>query len=178
MRRAGAVTTGLGWAFATVAVGILTFAAAPRLVGGTSYAVLSDSMRGSVGTGAQVIVMPRRMSDVGVGEIVAFTDPEGSGKLLQHRVQRVERRGRQIEVVTMGDANSGWERWSLPASESVGRVVAVLPFAGYVFGPIGRPHLRRLAAAAAWLAILVLVLASIWRRPREGASPEPTADRR
>ena len=169
-----ALFTALVWAAAAFALGLFALAAAPRLVGGKSYTVLSNSMKGSVEAGDQVIVLPRRAREIAVGEIVAFADPEGSGRLLQHRVQRVDRRGGRVAVITMGDANSGVERWSLPGTASVGRVVAVLPRAGYIFGPIGTPPLRGLLAALAWLAILALILTAIWRRPRgrqvEGAA--------
>lgn len=167
------VFTAAAWALVTVAVGLLALSVAPRLVGGKSFAVLSNSMRGSVETGDQVIVMPHRATEIQVGEIVAFSDPEGSGRLFQHRVQRVELRGGRIEVITMGDANSGWERWSLSASESIGRVVAVLPYAGYIFGPVGRPVIRGLLATISWLSILCLILLTIWR-PASPVKEAPT----
>lgn len=152
-------------ATAAALVALVTVVAAPRLVGGQSYSVLSNSMAPTVETGDLVIVTPRRVGEIEVGEIVAFADPDRSGRTLQHRVQRVRRQGSAIEVVTMGDANTGYERWRAPAEATVGRVAVVISKAGYVFGPISRPIIRQLVAATAWLALLGYCLVLIWRRP-------------
>lgn len=157
--------TVLAWAGLAALVTLLAVLTAPRLFGGQSYAVITNSMAGSVDAGDLVIVLPHKAEAIEVGEIVAFTDPEGSGRTFQHRVQRVSRKAGQIEVVTMGDANTGYERWRVGAGESVGRVAFVIAKAGYVFGPISNRAVARLLGAAAWLALLGLCLQMVWRRP-------------
>lgn len=166
----GGVMATLGWACATALLTLLVAIAAPRLLGGQSYAVLSGSMAGSVETGDLVIVMPHRASEIEVGEIVAFADPEGSGRTLQHRVQRVSREAGQVEVVTMGDANTAYERWRVSERSSVGRVSLVVSKAGYVFGPIAKPIVRGLLTGTAWLALLGFCLLLIWRHPKRAVS--------
>lgn len=157
----------LAWAAGSGVLLLVAALLAPRLAGGGSYTVVSGSMRGTVETGDQVLVLPRPATGIDVGDIVAFADPEGSGRLYQHRVQRIERQGNEVEVVTMGDANTGFEVWRAPAGGTIDRVVTVLPMAGYLVGPITRPIVRAAIAAACWLALLAIVLSTLWRRPRE-----------
>jgi len=155
------------WAVLAAVVGLLLMMAAPKLVGGQGYAVLSNSMKGAVDTGDQVVVLPQAAREIRVGEIVAFDDPDGSGKLFQHRVQHLERIGSELEVTTKGDANTGDERWRVPVDGEVGRVVAVVPGAGYVLGRLGTPIGRGLLIALAALAALAVALTTIWQRPAE-----------
>lgn len=161
----GPVVGGIVWTVVAASLTLSLALAVPRLIGGQSYAVLSNSMAGSIDTGDLVIVLPRRATEIAVGEIVAFKDPEGSGKVLQHRVQRISHKRGRVEVVTMGDANSGYERWHIAERSTVGRVETVIAKAGYLFGPITKPIVRGLIGAAAWIALLGLILLMIWRRP-------------
>lgn len=159
--------TTVAWAVGSGTLLLVAALLAPRLAGGGSYTVVSGSMRGSVDVGDQVLVVPRPPTDIHAGDIVAFADPEGSGRLFQHRVQRIEGRGGEVEVVTMGDANTGYERWRAPAAGTIDQVVTVLPLAGYLVGPITRPIVRAAIAAISWSTLLVVVLLGLWRRPRE-----------
>lgn len=159
------VATVAGWALASALLGLLVVMAGPRLLGGHSYTVLSNSMSPAIETGDQVIALPRPILGLSPGEIVVFADPEGSGRLFQHRVQRVWRRDGEVEVVTMGDANSGYERWSLPADARVEQVESVIPAVGFLIGRLGEERWRSLASGVAWLAFLTIFLVTIWRRP-------------
>jgi len=118
----------------TVGFGVLLFLAAPKIVGGQSFSVLSNSMSPVVETGDMVVVVPQSATDIKVGQIVAFNDPDGSDRLFQHRVQSVQRTGvneTTVAVVTKGDANTSAERWSVKSDQEVGEVVAVIPKIGY-----------------------------------------------
>lgn len=154
------------WALATCLLLLLASLALPRLVGGGSFTVVTGSMRGSVEVGDQVIVLPRPASEVEVGEIVAFKDPEGTGRLLQHRVQAIKQQGRELEVVTMGDANTGYERWRVAKEGRIDKVMAVLPMVGYLIGPITKPIVRAALAAVSWATLLFIVLFALWRPPK------------
>ena len=155
------------WAIGSAVGCLLVSLAAPRLLGGHTYSVLTNSMAPAIETGDQVIALPRPATAIGAGQIVVFNDPEGSGRLFQHRVQRIRSSGRQIEVWTMGDANSGHERWRVSKAGTIEVVVARIPRAGYVIGPIGFPPVRAAISGIAWLALLLLLLFTIWRRPAE-----------
>ncbi len=153
------------WAAIAALVGLVALLALPRCFGGQSFAVLSNSMKGSVNTGDEVIVMPLPASEIEVGEIVAFDDPEGTGKLFQHRVQRVERAQGQVRVITKGDANDVPEHWRVGVDEQVGRVVAVLPKVGYAVGRLSGPSVRAALLVVPSVLLAFFILSSIWRRP-------------
>jgi len=111
--------------------------ALPKLFGGQSYSVLSNSMAPAVQAGDMVAVLPVKPDQIRVGEIIAFNDPDGTGKLFQHRVQSLTTgSGNLVQVVTKGDANNTVERWTASANGQVGRVVFVVPKVGFVFGRI------------------------------------------
>jgi signal peptidase len=127
----------------TMVVGLGLALAAPKLIGGQSYSVLSGSMSPVVNTGDMVAVVPIKGSEIKTGEIVAFSDPD-SGKLFQHRVKSVERTGNDqttVSVITQGDANTASEEWAVNENAEVGQVVFVVPWVGNVVGRVtgGKP---------------------------------------
>lgn len=97
------------------------------------------------------------------GEIVTFRDP-GRDTELTHRVVSVHRQGPSIAFVTRGDANAAAERWSVPASGTIGREVYALTGVGAAIDALrGAP-----LVIAAWLAapfLLLALLRRIWGRP-------------
>ncbi|MBN8868020.1 MAG: signal peptidase I [Solirubrobacterales bacterium] len=168
-------------AIATVAIALAAILIAPKAVGGQSFSVLSGSMAPAVNTGDMVVVVPERADAVRVGQIVAFNDPDGSGRLYQHRVQSVREDNGQVIVVTKGDANNTGEHWQAPVDSDVGRVVVVVPHIGWVVGHVtgGKPidvlgrevPMGTLALALMLFALAAVVIAGILR----SSSPEETA---
>ncbi len=158
------------WAVIAFMAGLLILAAAPRVVGGQSMAVLSDSMSPAIETGDEVVVLPVDAAALKPGQIAVFNDPEGSGKVFQHRVQWVATDVDRIRLITKGDANSKPERWSVPIGDDVGRVVATVPMAGYVFGRMDSPVLFVALIAIPALLLAGSLLVSIWRAPEPGDS--------
>lgn len=128
-------------AIATAVTALAVVLVAPKAVGGQSLSVLSGSMAPNVNTGDMVAIVPIDATDVEVGHIVAFNDPNGSGKLYQHRVQAITEDNGQMIVVTKGDANTSGEEWQTPVDSEVGRVVLVVPVVGKAVGTItgGKP---------------------------------------
>jgi signal peptidase len=155
---------GAGGVAAGIAAGLVLAVVVLLALGYRGLTVLSGSMEPALSAGDVVVqhqVSPRSLA---VGDVVTFRDPEGGGRLITHRVRGVVERDGRVEVITRGDANSGSERWSVPADGRLGRVVARVP------------HLGR---ALAWthgglaaLALLLVVPASLLagalagRRPR------------
>ena len=90
------------------------------------------------------VVIASRVSpaEVRVGDIVTFSDPEGSGKLITHRVRRVRLANGTAHIVTKGDNTNTVERWDIPAGGSLGRVEYRVPLLGFLVfwlhGPFGR----------------------------------------
>jgi len=161
------VTTVLIWAAITFIGGLLVTVALPRVAGGQSMAVLSDSMSPAVRTGDEVMVRPIDAASLKPGEIAVFDDPDGSGRLLQHRVQWVSAEADRVRVITKGDANTAPERWSVPIGNDVGRVVARVPKAGFLFGRMDSPWFFLILVAIPSLLLAGSLLVSIWRAPEE-----------
>jgi signal peptidase I len=162
------------WAVIAFTAGLLVLVAAPRVIGGQSMAVLSDSMSPAIRTGDEVVVLPVDAAALKPGQIAVFNDPAGTGKVLQHRVQWVTTDVDRIRVITKGDANSKPERWSVPIGEDVGRVVATVPIAGYVFGRMDSPVLFVVLIAIPALLLAGSLLISIWRAPEPGGPGQAT----
>ncbi len=158
-------------------IGLGTFGVivAPSLVGGRSLTVMSGSMEPALGVGDVVINSQVSPADVRVGDIVTFSDPEGTGKLITHRVRRVRIADGTAHVVTKGDNTNAVERWDIPASGSFGRVEYPRPAAR-----LPRLLATRAARPLGLIVIPALLLAGfelwrIWRPQRSGALGDATA---
>ncbi|MDP9383695.1 MAG: signal peptidase I [Actinomycetota bacterium] len=138
---------------------------AARPLGVQALVDRSDSMQPAIAAGDLVLSRLGPPSRVAQGDIVTFTDPEGTGRLITHRV--VSRRrgaGGAWAFVTRGDANSGSEHWTVEATGTVGRYVARVPRAGYAVAWASSPLGRALLLGLAGLALGGLVLHRIWAR--------------
>jgi signal peptidase I len=164
---AGALGVGALWAGGGLVLGLLLASAAPLAIGDRSYVVRSGSMAPAIGSGDVLVTRPMDPLQARVGQIVTFKDPDGSGRLLTHRVRAVHWAGDQVNFVTQGDANTGQERWSVPVDGRIGRVLYRIPKLGYALvwaqGPVGRIGLVVVPA----LLLAAFSLACIWspRRP-------------
>lgn len=119
---------GMGWFAASLAsVLILWFCA-----GVFSYAprvILSGSMTPTMKIGDVVIVRDVPGSQVQEGDIIMF--PVG-GMKVTHRIVGVEDLGDQRGFITKGDANQDLDSDIVPESHVLGRVVMVIPKAGWL----------------------------------------------
>jgi signal peptidase I len=166
---------GLGalWTVGGLVLCLLLAGAAPLALGDHSYVVRSGSMTPAIETGDVVVAQPIDPLSARVGQIVAFKDPDGSGRLLSHRVRAVHRNGTEVSFVTQGDANTGQERWSVPVDGQIGRVLYRIPKIGWALVwtqvPAGQVGLIVIPA----LLLIGFALARIWRGPRERRSGVP-----
>ena len=119
-----------GYAVLGVALGIVAAVALPFVYGQRPYTVLSGSMEPAIGTGDVVVVERISPPQARVGDVVTFSDPHRSGRLITHRVRSSRRRGRRIDFVTKGDANNTVERWRVPAGGVISRVRYRVPEVG------------------------------------------------
>jgi len=172
-------------AFTAVALCALVLVA-PKFVGGQSLSVLSGSMAPVVNTGDMVAIVPQKATDIEPGQIVAFNDPNGSGRLYQHRVQSIEQENDQLIVVTKGDANNSGETWQTPLDSEVGKVVLIVPYVGTVVGHVtsGKPipvfgrevPLGTLAIAIVMLLIGGILIIGILRSDSKGKNDGPEGE--
>ena len=166
---------GLGalWTVGGLILCLLLAGAAPLALGDHFYVVRSGSMTPAIETGDIVVAQPIDPLSARVGQIVTFKDPDGSGRLLSHRVRAVHRDGTEVSFVTQGDANTGQERWGVPVDGQIGRVLYRIPKIGYalVWTQVPGGQIGLIAIPA--LLLIGFALARIWRGPREGRSGVP-----
>jgi signal peptidase I len=160
------------WALVGLGAGILLAATAPLAFGDRSFTVMSGSMSPAIKTGDVVVERPIAPLGAKVGDVVTFRDPEGSRRLITHRVKGMRASGHTVRFVTKGDANNAVERWSVQEDGRIGRVVYRLPKLGYVLAwgnwRYGRLALLVLPA----VLLLIFELVRIWRPEREEVSGE------
>jgi signal peptidase I len=157
------------WTLGAFVLTVLLSTALPLALGAHSMVVRSGSMTPAIRTGDVVVVRPIAPTEAEVGEIVTFQDPDGSGRLLVHRVRAISRHDGEVSVTTQGDANSTREHWRVPEGGTIGTVVYRVPLFGFVVSWIGTPaaHIGLIVVPALLLA--ASLLARIWRpRPDPG----------
>ena len=166
MRVVALLARGAGWTAMGLVAGLVLAIVAPLAAGHRPYTVLSGSMEPAIGTGDVVVVKRMAPAEAAVGDVVTFSDPKRSGRLITHRVRSAHARGDQIDFVTKGDANNVVERWRVARSGVISRVQYRVP-------EVGRLALwtRTPAGLIALVLLPLLVLAvheivRIWR-PRE-----------
>lgn len=160
------------WTLGSFVLAILLAAAIPYAFGARSMVVLSGSMTPTIRTGDVVVVQPIRPTDAAVGDIVTFQAPDGSDKLLVHRVRAVAQRKGKVYVTTQGDANTTQEHWKVPVDGTIGSVAYRIPMLGFASGWISSPAGRIGLLILPGLALIVSFLARIWRpAPRPEGLP-------
>jgi signal peptidase I len=162
------ITTAACWA-AIGFVGVTLLAAAvPLAIGDRSFVVKSGSMSPAIETGDVVVVDPVSAGSVDVGEIVTFDNPDGSDRLMSHRVRAVEATEDGLRFTTQGDANTADEHWTIARDGTVGRVLYRVPKLGFAVNVIqSTPGKVGLIALPA-LLLTISLLTRIWRHTEEG----------
>jgi signal peptidase I len=146
---------------AVLSIGVVL--ALPYVTNGRAFTVMSGSMEPTLRVGD--VVVDERISpfQARIGDIVTFTDPNGSGKLYTHRVRRITIGRGYANFTTKGDANNDVEHWSVALNGSIGRVRYDLPRIGYalfyVRSSYGKLLLLLLPASIGGF----VVLRRIWR---------------
>ena len=160
----GSLWIGIGFT-----IGVLLAAVAPLAVGDQPLIVRSASMAPAVDAGDVIVTRPIEPLAARIGDIVTFRDPDGSGRLINHRVRALHRAGNRVEFTTQGDANTAQEHWTVPVGGRIGRDVYRLPMLGYplvwIQTPAGRIGLIVIPA----LLLGAFTLARIWRPQPGGA---------
>jgi signal peptidase I len=162
----------LCWCVGGFCFALLIAAVAPMALGLHTYTVESGSMTPAIRTGDIVVSEPISPTDAQVGDIVTFKDPEGSGRLITHRARAISRDANsRIDFVTRGDANTGFENWSVPVDGRIGRIAYRIPAIGYPLTWIGSGPGRIGLIVIPALILLLLGLIRIWAPERVGATP-------
>jgi signal peptidase len=140
--------------------------------GWRALTVMSGSMEPAIRTGDVIVARQIPAAEAQPGQVVTFSDPSAQKKLITHRIKSVSVVKGTARFVTQGDANTGVERWTVPADGSVGLVERRIPKIGYVaVWAHTRPGM--LALLIPLLAIAVLELISLWRPPKRVLPESP-----
>lgn len=161
-RRVSFAKTLVLWTVVGTSATSLACVASAYIFGWRALTVMSGSMEPAVATGDVVVSRPMPAAEALAGQVITFSYPEGEGKLLTHRVKTVSVRNGTARFVTQGDANSGVERWSIPADDSIGVVEHQVPKIGYLAVGAGSWP-GTLALLIPLIVIAALELLSLWR---------------
>lgn len=165
--RIGSWTAGLATGLAVLAVGAyaVSFAAGYRAV-----AVYSGSMEPELHVGSLAFVKPARSSEIAVGDVITFQDPQTPGRLITHRVvQRLRHEGRFV-YRTKGDASDTRDPWTIALPGTVGRYAFDVPVAGYALVYAKTREVRTALILLFSFFALAWLLGRIWRSPRPAAA--------
>jgi signal peptidase len=138
--------------------------------------VLSDSMAPSMPVGALALTMPVPRSDIRVGDVIVFTDPDHPSIRVIHRVEHIYRenqasqftnwRADQLTASTKGDNNPAIDPWTVTIADStIWRLVGSAPNVGYPAIWFLTPTFRLWGFGAAGIALITWMLVLVWRRP-------------
>jgi signal peptidase len=162
------IASWLAWGFV---IGLVVAVTVPVAFGLHPMTVLTGSMRPTIQPGDMVVDEPISPSQIRVGDIVTFREPHGT-RTITHRVRDISISEGQARVTTRGDANDTVEKWQVPVTGSVGRVVYEVPKIGY---PVTWSHTRNGRLALVSIPALVLAMwamMKIWRSTDEVEDPE------
>jgi signal peptidase len=151
-----------------VATGALLALGFVALAGGISFrvldlrllTVLSGSMRPTVAPGDVVVTEPVPVTDLRVGDVIAFYPPDRTVPVL-HRITSLAKDGGLIAVTTRGDANVADDPWVATIKGATGyRMVGYLPLVGWL------SQYRGLLFLAAGLLIGAALVRGVWKEMR------------
>jgi signal peptidase len=146
----------------------------PTLFGLQRYVITGGSMDGTYDRGSIVFEATVPVDELRVGDVITYEPPPSAGVdgLITHRIVTLAQddRGRPV-LGTKGDANTARDPWkfTLQGSEQP-RVVAAVPYVGYIFAGLGIREVRMALIGGPALLIAIVVLAGLWREAGEEAA--------
>lgn len=173
---------GLGWG----ALGLVALIAAlvfvvPMVIGAQRYTIVSGSMEPGIPVGSLVVVQPRQIDDVGMGDVITFQLESGESAVATHRVVGEGRTGDgERLLVTQGDANSTADSAPVQAAQLRGVLIYTVPLLGWMnFLISGELRTWVLAVVSGSLVIYaVWMFVGAWLDRRRRLSAEATAPAR
>ena len=170
---------GLGWG----ALGLVALIAAlvfvvPMVIGAQRYTIVSGSMEPGIPVGSLVVVQPRPIDDVGMGDVITFQLESGESAVATHRVVGEGRTGDgERLLVTQGDANSTADSAPVQAAQLRGVLIYTVPLLGWMnFLISGELRTWVLAVVSGSLVIYaVWMFVGAWLDRRRRLSAEATA---
>lgn len=128
-------------------------------------AVYSGSMRPVLGVGSLAVVRPVDAATLRVGDVITFSDPYDTGRLITHRIARIVERPEGRAYRTKGDANPARDPWAIALPAEAGKLSFSVPYVGYALVYARTREVRLATLIGGCLLVLVALLRSIWRAP-------------
>jgi signal peptidase len=125
----------LAVAVAAVALVAVLASVGARLFGYSPYVMYGGSMGSTARMGSVAFIEDAPAESLHVGDVIVFRPPS-SGQARQpvmHRIISIEEADGQRVLRTKGDANESADPWELRLMGEGGRLVFVVPYAGYPF---------------------------------------------
>ncbi|MEM1564042.1 MAG: signal peptidase I [Candidatus Bathyarchaeia archaeon] len=117
---------------ALIAVFLIVFLIFYRPVslgGDTRYEPVSTgSMEPAIPVGSVVIIKPVNPEALTIGDIICFKVETESPTTVTHRIINITEEG----FITKGDANEDPDQWIVKKEDIIGKVIAVIPYIGYL----------------------------------------------
>jgi signal peptidase len=162
-------------------LGLASLMLIPAALGMHRYVIVSGSMTGTYDRGSIVYDRARPVSSLAVGDVITYAPPASAHTphpLVTHRIAWVGRdRSGHRAFRTKGDANATPDPWRFVLDAPTQDEVAFsIPYMGYAFAALGLPAVRMAALGLPALAIMLWVLAGVWKsagqevRRREAAA--------
>jgi signal peptidase len=127
------------------------------------FTVLSGSMEPTLPIGSEVIDIAVPAARIHVGDVITFPHPRLPGAYVTHRVVAITSGTEGPTFETKGDANGIRDPWTLKPDGTVLRVVADVPWLGYVLNWLSGPQ-AHLALVALIVVAALAFLAQLWGR--------------
>ena len=125
--------------------------------------VYSGSMEPTLHVGSVAFLRAVPATQVEVGDIITFTDPQAPNRLVTHRVIRIVDRPQGRAYKTRGDANPAADPWAVSLPGEVGRFSFDVPYLGYGLVYLTTREVRLALLLATCALVLVGLLRAIWR---------------
>ena len=107
----------------------LVFYRPVSLWGDTLYEpVYTGSMEPAIPVGSIVVIKPANPNTLKVGDIICFKIESESSTTVTHRIINITDEG----FITKGDANEDPDKWIVKKENIIGKVIAVIPYLGYL----------------------------------------------
>lgn len=121
----------------------------------------TGSMAPALQPGDLVLVRSTPVQAVRIGDVIGVRD--ASGRVIVHRVERLDGDGGFVRVHTRGDANPTGEDWRIPRAADVALVEGKLPRLGAIVDAAKGPIAAGLVLIAG-LLLAISALRAVWRR--------------
>jgi len=118
---------------------LLFIITAPYLWGFSFLMVMGGSMGPALSSGSVAMVQPVNVSEIEVGDIIAYQPRHVGSTVTTHRVINIIRQEGDISFQTAGDHNEFADKYPVPSDCVLGKMQFHIPFLGYIFHFLKQP---------------------------------------